>query len=429
MKISLTKVLLSPLARARSFRRDDSAQVMLISGFMVFLIVVFAVSTLNSSQAVYRRTRLQIAADAAADAAAVWQARGINLIQTLNNLHYYLNASLYLPEIVTCCCCITLIPSCAGCAASLGLCGVCCAICEKCAVLCPKCSKVDNFQEKAANLIMDAEYAAARATTIKIFIEADRYAKLNGAEPFFFKGFAPGAAFSYVFDSENVLNPEYLGVMRVFPLHSFLLKSINPMNMYSLQSNPLKIPLFTTLGSPLHAVLVLKAPNEYERVWVNIVNAKATEEEGKADAFLLGYKQKEPGTFDFPWDLSKTFITICSLGAGDGWSDPYWERYGAPTMTWMVAMEKKKGGIIDFEPQGGPKDVPTGMYHYLNPSGRRKLALPPHIAVASSTSHGKMEDASLFSSWGKAEAKGTLVPVQLGGDTFTTESIEAGIFH
>ena len=42
----------------------------------------------DTSQAVYNRITAQNAADAAAATASLWQARGLNQIQILNNFHF-----------------------------------------------------------------------------------------------------------------------------------------------------------------------------------------------------------------------------------------------------------------------------------------------------------------------------------------------------
>jgi hypothetical protein len=81
------RVLLLPLARARALRRDDRAQVMILTGVMVFLVMIFGITTFNTGTLIYNRILVQNAVDAAADTHALWMARGYNLVQHLNDFH------------------------------------------------------------------------------------------------------------------------------------------------------------------------------------------------------------------------------------------------------------------------------------------------------------------------------------------------------
>jgi hypothetical protein len=83
--------LLKPFIRVRHLRSDDSGNMMLLSGMMAFLFTIFALISSDTSQAIYNRIIAQNSVDAAADAAALWQARGCNMIQNLNNYHYEAN--------------------------------------------------------------------------------------------------------------------------------------------------------------------------------------------------------------------------------------------------------------------------------------------------------------------------------------------------
>jgi hypothetical protein len=73
---------------AGELRDDEQGSTTLMAAMMVFLVTIFTVIALNTNKVIYQRMRAQNAADAAADAAALWQARGCNVLQHLNNLHY-----------------------------------------------------------------------------------------------------------------------------------------------------------------------------------------------------------------------------------------------------------------------------------------------------------------------------------------------------
>lgn len=96
------RMLFAPYYRARALRNDDRAQVMVLTGVMVFVLVIFAMATFNTSTSLYNRVRAQNAVDAAADAYAVWQARGLNLSQHINDIHWTLNLAFWIAETAAC---------------------------------------------------------------------------------------------------------------------------------------------------------------------------------------------------------------------------------------------------------------------------------------------------------------------------------------
>ncbi|MDA0321696.1 MAG: hypothetical protein O2923_03130 [Verrucomicrobia bacterium] len=432
------KIFLSPIARARGLRDDESGQVILVSGFMAFLIVVFVITTANTAQTVYRRTQVQIAADAAADAAGTWQARGVNLLQTLNNLHWIINAALYPVEIITCCCCSIGPVAQAACGASLGFCVPCCLVGTFCNAVCNACSPVDSAQEGLSDFIKIAEHAAISGTTKRILADASVYAAMNGADLFFIGGNTlpvTGAAGSYIYAVPEPPDPagtskEYDAVHDIFPLSTFVEASLDEGSMgYWLQTVVHKMPLFVTGGNPFHAALVLKSGDLYERTWVNILS-DFTRDPNKA--ILLGFEDVQPGEMDFPWGLSPSMIEGCSLGNGDGWGDDdrdrYWEFVGIPHLTFMTSISRYQGGLLNFDPAGGATEDMTGMYWYLNPDDRKKISNPPHVAVATAKAHGEIAPMSMGGA-GVQAAKGTLRPVELEGEIFTRKAIDIGIYH
>lgn len=111
----IRRLLTRPLRRARSFRGNDEAQVMVLTAVMVFVIMIFAINNLNTASAIFNRMQTQHAADAAADSFAAWQARGLNLAQHVNDVHWTLNIALYVGQKANCvarvgCVLLNLIP-------------------------------------------------------------------------------------------------------------------------------------------------------------------------------------------------------------------------------------------------------------------------------------------------------------------------------
>ena len=98
--INLFAFLLIPMRRARSLRRDDSGQVMVLTGIMVLVAMMMTITTVNSGYLVYNRIQAQNAVDAAADTFAAYQARGLNFAQHLNDVHYWANWVIFGLEVV-----------------------------------------------------------------------------------------------------------------------------------------------------------------------------------------------------------------------------------------------------------------------------------------------------------------------------------------
>jgi hypothetical protein len=61
---------------------------MVLTAVMAFVLSIMGISTLSTTKMIYDRIRAQNAVDAAADAFALWQARGLNMAQAQNDLHY-----------------------------------------------------------------------------------------------------------------------------------------------------------------------------------------------------------------------------------------------------------------------------------------------------------------------------------------------------
>jgi hypothetical protein len=86
------------LERILALRKDTSGSALLLSGTMMFLVVMTVVLNGDMNKAVYERIVAQNAVDSAAEAAALWEARGCNVIQHLNNIHYEGNKILFIAE-------------------------------------------------------------------------------------------------------------------------------------------------------------------------------------------------------------------------------------------------------------------------------------------------------------------------------------------
>jgi hypothetical protein len=81
--------------RLRRLPDDEGGSVLLLTGLMSFVVAIMALMSLDTSQAIYNRIISQNAADAAAETGALWQARGLNMMQSLNNDHYIFNCLIF----------------------------------------------------------------------------------------------------------------------------------------------------------------------------------------------------------------------------------------------------------------------------------------------------------------------------------------------
>lgn len=80
--------------RKQQLRDDESGQVMLLVALLSLVLVALPATVINLGQAITNKIRLQTAADAAAMSATTWMARGSNLLQGLNGIHWDFNVAI-----------------------------------------------------------------------------------------------------------------------------------------------------------------------------------------------------------------------------------------------------------------------------------------------------------------------------------------------
>ena len=78
-------------ARHRRFARDEGGQVVLLTALLALVLVALPATLINLGQAIADKVQLQSAADAATLSATTWMARGSNLLQGFNGLHWDFN--------------------------------------------------------------------------------------------------------------------------------------------------------------------------------------------------------------------------------------------------------------------------------------------------------------------------------------------------
>lgn len=135
---------------------EEGAQALIFTALVIFVLVAFFLVTIDIGQTVYWRIRMQNAVDAAALAAGLWQSRGLNLTQQLNNTHWNVNAM-----------------------ATYAIWG--------CIALAPKSLKkikpIGEARRKTASLIMKTRSGVVSAFPWIAYLHASEIARENEADP------------------------------------------------------------------------------------------------------------------------------------------------------------------------------------------------------------------------------------------------------
>ena len=175
------------ILRLAKLRGDERASVTLLTGMMVFLAAIFGIITIDTSMAIHNRIVTQNAVDSAADAAALWQARGCNMLQELNNLHYDVDEALAIAEGISAGACIaSTVLLAAELAADIffgageALRPVRYATCN---LGCNPLPLIDYLQDLFYQAIMPIQQAIVDATPYVAFGYANACAKGAGADP------------------------------------------------------------------------------------------------------------------------------------------------------------------------------------------------------------------------------------------------------
>ena len=384
-----TRTCLSPLARARAVRSDDRGQVTLLAGVMVFLIMIMTIFTFNTSKAIYNRIIAQNAVDSAADAAALWQARGCNLLQHLNNLHYDINVAAYVLEAIAL----------AGCVAAPILLALSWLITQVPAtVACVACAfapLIDWAQENVVKVLMAVQKVIAEVFPYIAFGYGNAAAKGSGADKLI------GTVLGY---ADGVLDKVGLSVPSLGSIGSELDKALDWLPLYAAPLDP------TSLSLHVEEKEGSGAP------WVfNGDVAKGIAIVGKVTCTGLGVTIKT----DLPDEW--------------GWKDSYY--YGNPGfMTW-IAGKKPRGellGLGNLVWLSGGKKTPQQMediydeemYTGSSDGSGSPLSIPAFVALASS-----QVDGDPVVSKGDVNAKGHLITVHFPPDDDPIEGKKFLIYH
>lgn len=447
------------LRRLRGLRDDERGTMLLLPAVLSFCAVVIVVAYMNAAQATQTKLRMQNAADAAAHASAAWQARGMNLMQHLNNFHYLGNSAFYLAETVACCACpiqpvvYGVNVACDACKAAL-IAGPACTACAIAAFAvrlvlygaCTLCVPIDNAQYQFAEIIHETQAIIAGKWALTSFVAASHVAYLNGADPLvdslgdYINDGAlaslnsmvtlAGAPidFSHIPLTEDG-SPERgaLGDLMVNMaglLGGAQLYAIPVMDQWLYEN---MIDQFTTPPDELdksHYLGLLKIEDDQAFPWLNEADAaKACAEVSPHDPFAegsygplgnVGYDDEDHADFDD--------------GNDDlGWQDAYWAGYPS-YMTWMVMKTRQTGGLAGlaqrpaqvvgeeyFDEEAGEwrtiGAVVQPLWRYLSPADNMPgFAVSSQMSLASAQADGTVIH---FTGEPRASATAHLVPVHL----------------
>lgn len=401
------------MARARAIRSDDRGQVLLLSGVMVFVVLMITIMTFDMSKAVYNRIIAQNSVDAAADAAALWQARGCNLLQHLNNIHYKVNETLFIAEtaaLTSCGMTVVMVPSEIATRplggtmfawvwyAALGAANVSCNLCYT-------APWIDWGQEEFAKVVMKVQAGIEKVFPVLTFLYADTMAKESGAD----NVFAAAASYAGSIASELGLNSASIG-------------GVAEELAGGIGSLPVTIYAFPLDPSSLKLHVERKAGTSLPWKWPDwAVTAGETAVNVAAPLCKSDRMVRMAGDID-PSKPEKW-----------GWADEfYWGNPGF--MTWVAGTESRSEllGIGDLNWLSGGKADDTAMEvnsrAIYSPgsvrSGASELKIPAFLAIASSQVEGEP-----VVSKGNADAEGKIIKVYFPPESNPKSGEQFLIYH
>ena len=382
-------------ARILNLRKDTSGSALLLSGTMMFLIVMTVVLNGDTNKAVYDRIVAQNAVDAAAEAAALWEARGCNVLQHLNNVHYEGNKILFVAESAALVGCGASVFAIAAVHAAkpffwtsayggaLLAAGVACLACSAAPV-------IDKGQEAFATAINDFQEVARTAFPILAIGYANQIAQAGGG------------------DNLVEVIPDYVG-------------SLMDAGGLAWDSTEDVLSAIDSLPAPLAALSIAAIP------WTLAgddtfftMGVKPKEGEGLPWKTSSGWNKAADiaytagkGACQSAWEGAGAFQWMLSAPEQWGWTDKYYQ--GNPGyMTWVAGKKYGDevaglGGTRWLKEKEGATFVDTNVMYsgeILNPV---QFRIPAFIALASS----QVEGTPVISYTDEVNSRGTLIPVYL----------------
>lgn len=381
------------IQKIRRLRGDDKGQVLMTSGVMMFFVFIVFTYSINTAGVLRRRIQMQNAVDSGAIAGALWQARGLNLVQMLNNFHYNSNDAIAKLMNFNYGVCVSTIPAKACC--FLCVFGAPAACFYHDVVACPACRDgmplLDNAQNIISEFVTFSQDAIVQVIPGVTVLQANYYAEINGADPAL--GVISEAA-STLFNLPSVTLPDPVYIL-----------PLNLQNLFGLGlsksggSYPWNFRLPTGQFVPATPGCGPNSPSDGELGW-------------KDEEFYCG----QPGVLTW-MSLSNSRPEILGLGLSPWMADI---AYG------WAPMEEYVGG--DEVAVG--RDAPRFWFEQGGNSYGREMEWPIQMVLASSQVDSVSGKNPLVNEKGPADFYPRLVPVNIGGSSLFSGISEAmGIFH
>lgn len=374
-----------------SLRSDERGSVMLLAAMMVFVATIFAVIAFDTNQAIYNRIIAQNAVDSAADSAALWQARGCNLVQLLNNLHYDVDIAAAVAESVAAAACV--VSTVLRVAENIPYIGVVAkAIRPVTCIACDLLPVIDGAQQAFYEILMPIQEAIVQVTPFLAFANANVCAKGSGADPLL----------SSVLDAvSGILSKLGLSVPGFDSIAGAISGGLDWVPIYAAPIDPSSLKLYVEKKD------TDDLPWDFPS-WVG----EAGDIAGQIGCSDYGYPDVKDAVESAGWDSDKW-----------GWDDQYY--FGNPGfMTWIAGKKKRdellglgnlrwlnggtSPGEVDY--RMGQRNV--RMYTGSAASSGNTLTIPAFIALASSQVEG-----TPVISHGDVNAAGKLIKVYFSSST------------
>jgi hypothetical protein len=376
--------------KVRQLPRDEGGSVLLLSGIMAFLIAIMALFALDTSQAVYNRITAQNAADAAAETAALWQARGLNLIQILNNFHYNFNVALFTTE-------TSQLTACAAAPAAVAAIGPACAVgaltfspedCEAAIELakadcnwCKQAGPENDYQRSTATAILNMQSGISAAFLLLEVTYASQAAQQSGADPILTVISGPGGYLSSIISG--------FGSITGLNLPTGDIPSLPGLGIYAMPLPPLPSSL---------SLNVRQVQGKYFPWRWSLLGSDVDEEAAKILADGVHAAASGPCWL---WPVNVDFVGTYLSPSDWGWDDSYYQ--GHPGyMTWVAGKtnQTELAGLGMLRWLNGGQQTPTPIhYSFMNQDSYQwyvgsatnstsSLQIPAFIGLASSQVEG-----------------------------------------
>lgn len=376
-----------------TLRSDERGSLTLLAGMMVFLVTIFAIIAFDTNKAIYNRIVAQNAVDAAADSAALWQARFCNVEQQLNNLHYTVDEAMCIAEGVSIVMCGASVPL--EVVQNIPLCDPeAVAAYDASCVLCDFLPAEDRAQHLFYDALIGRSYSLqeiiADAAPFLVFANANACAYGSGANNIFDSAVQTGG--EYITDAVSAIPGADASSMQgaLTNIDNVIGSTLGQIPIYAIPLNPMAMLLD-----------------------VNPTNNGQLPEDWPASAPYAGNVLGVAGCeeFEYPYEEAAGDASYDPNGgqnsSGDesrlpspspdqyhpswGWNDQY--EYGNPGfMTWIAGTTNAPeilglGNLVWLNSSPNSTIEPTNMY--TGPvTGSGGLTIPAYIAIASSQVEG-----------------------------------------